>query len=199
MNLRIITKYHAVDSKIGSPLEIDFRADWTHEAVSTAWELKSKKHMMVQKLKFLSCESPIISHSDISGNFKSIKLPGFPVSLPGNKHAAWIFQPTIWRTPNFQVLISFSCDSFQKILDFILVFFVYFLHFIDNKRPILKQLFLPSHSGTENWRGPSDIVFIFVLTTFSRNYFFALGTVKITIFTTFFAFCTPGLVWLGLF
>ena len=41
MNLRIITKYHAVDSKIGSLLKIDFRADWTHEAVPTAWELKS--------------------------------------------------------------------------------------------------------------------------------------------------------------
>ena len=154
---------------------------------------------MVLKLKFLSCESPIISHPDISGNFKSIQLPSFPVSLPGNKHAAWIFQPTIWRTPNFQVLISFSCDSFQKILDFKIFYacfyFFYFEDFIDNKRPILKQLFLPSHSGTENWRGPSDIVFIFVLTTFSRNYFFALGTVKITIFTTFLHFAHQ--VWFG--
>ena len=27
---------HAADSKIGSPLEIDFRADWTHESNPTA-------------------------------------------------------------------------------------------------------------------------------------------------------------------
>ena len=39
MNLRIITKNHAADSKIGSPLKIDFRADWTHESNPTAWEL----------------------------------------------------------------------------------------------------------------------------------------------------------------
>ena len=38
MNLRIITKNHAADSKIG--LEIDFRADWTHESFPTAWNLK---------------------------------------------------------------------------------------------------------------------------------------------------------------
>ena len=40
MNLRIITKNHAADSKIGLPLKIDFRADWTHESTPTAWELK---------------------------------------------------------------------------------------------------------------------------------------------------------------
>ena len=39
MNLRIITKNLAADSKIGSPLIIDFRADWTHESNPTAWEL----------------------------------------------------------------------------------------------------------------------------------------------------------------
>ena len=39
MNLRIITKNHAADSKIGSLLKIDFRADWTHESNPTAWEL----------------------------------------------------------------------------------------------------------------------------------------------------------------
>ena len=32
MNLRIKTKNHAADSKIGSPFKIDFRADWTHES-----------------------------------------------------------------------------------------------------------------------------------------------------------------------
>ena len=36
MTLRIITKNHAADSKIGSPLETDFRADWTHEAIPKA-------------------------------------------------------------------------------------------------------------------------------------------------------------------
>ena len=30
---------HAADSKIWSPLKIDFRADWTHEFIPTAWEL----------------------------------------------------------------------------------------------------------------------------------------------------------------
>ena len=39
MNLRIITKNHTADSKIGSPLKINFRADWTHESIPTAWEL----------------------------------------------------------------------------------------------------------------------------------------------------------------
>ena len=39
MNLRIITKNLAADSKIGFPLKIDFRADWTHESNPTAWEL----------------------------------------------------------------------------------------------------------------------------------------------------------------
>ena len=29
----------AADSKIGSPLKIDFRADWTHESDPTAWKL----------------------------------------------------------------------------------------------------------------------------------------------------------------
>ena len=41
INLRIITKKHATDSKIGSPLKIDFRADWTHDSNPTAWELNS--------------------------------------------------------------------------------------------------------------------------------------------------------------
>ena len=40
MNLRIITKNHAADWKIGSPLKIDFRADGTHDSIPTAWELK---------------------------------------------------------------------------------------------------------------------------------------------------------------
>ena len=39
MNLRIITKNLAANSKIGSPFKIDFRADWTHESNPTAWEL----------------------------------------------------------------------------------------------------------------------------------------------------------------
>ena len=36
MNLRKITKNLAADSKIGVPLKIDFRADWTHESDPTA-------------------------------------------------------------------------------------------------------------------------------------------------------------------
>ena len=42
MNLRIITKNHAADSKIGSVLKIDFRADWTHESNPTALELTNE-------------------------------------------------------------------------------------------------------------------------------------------------------------
>ena len=42
MNLRIITKNHADDSKIGFPLKIDFKAEWTHESMPTAWELIKK-------------------------------------------------------------------------------------------------------------------------------------------------------------
>ena len=41
MNLRIITKNLADDSKIGSPLKIDFKAEWTHESMPTAWVLSS--------------------------------------------------------------------------------------------------------------------------------------------------------------
>ena len=40
MNLRTIKKKQAADSIIGSPLKIDFRADWTHESIPTAWDLK---------------------------------------------------------------------------------------------------------------------------------------------------------------
>ena len=39
INLRIITKNHAADSKIGFPLKIGFRDDWTHVSIPTAWEL----------------------------------------------------------------------------------------------------------------------------------------------------------------
>ena len=44
MNLRIITKNHAGDSKIGSPLKIDFKAEWTHESMPIAWELILQVH-----------------------------------------------------------------------------------------------------------------------------------------------------------
>ena len=36
MNFRIITKNPAAESKVGSPLKIDFRADETHEFSPTA-------------------------------------------------------------------------------------------------------------------------------------------------------------------
>ena len=39
INFRIITKNHAADSKIGSPLKINFRADGTHESIPAVWEL----------------------------------------------------------------------------------------------------------------------------------------------------------------
>ena len=39
MNSRIITISHAADSKIGSPIKIDLRVDWTHEFIPTALEL----------------------------------------------------------------------------------------------------------------------------------------------------------------
>ena len=44
MNLRIITKNHADDSKIGSPLKIDFKAEWTHESMPTAWVLRNAQN-----------------------------------------------------------------------------------------------------------------------------------------------------------
>ena len=54
-NLRIITKNHAVDLKIGSTLEIDFRADWTHESNPTAWEVTLFANMF-----HLCCDSYVI-------------------------------------------------------------------------------------------------------------------------------------------
>ena len=39
MDLRIITKNLADDSKIRSSLKIDFKAEWTHEFMPTAWVL----------------------------------------------------------------------------------------------------------------------------------------------------------------
>ena len=30
---------HVAESKIGSPLKTDFRAEWTHDSNPTAWEL----------------------------------------------------------------------------------------------------------------------------------------------------------------
>ena len=54
MNLRIITKNHADDSKIGSLLKIDFKAEWTHESMPTAWELNfSTSFGRLTDLKFL--------------------------------------------------------------------------------------------------------------------------------------------------
>ena len=41
MNLRIMTKNHVADSKIGSPLKIDFRADLTHKSIPTALKLNT--------------------------------------------------------------------------------------------------------------------------------------------------------------
>ena len=46
MNLRIITKSHAADSKIRSPKKIDFSADGTHESHPTAWELKPRYSLL---------------------------------------------------------------------------------------------------------------------------------------------------------
>ena len=43
INLRIITKNHAADSKEGSLFKNDFSADWAYEFIPTAWELKMKK------------------------------------------------------------------------------------------------------------------------------------------------------------
>ena len=44
MNLRINTKNHAADLKIGSPLNFDFSADLTHESDPSVWELKLTLH-----------------------------------------------------------------------------------------------------------------------------------------------------------
>ena len=56
MNLRIITKNHADDSKIGSSLKIDYKAEWTHESMPTASELKKSSNetsfLNVRKIVF---------------------------------------------------------------------------------------------------------------------------------------------------
>ena len=44
-----MTKHLAADSKIGSPLKIDFRADLTHESNPTAWEV----------IRFLTCTTVV--------------------------------------------------------------------------------------------------------------------------------------------
>ena len=53
LNLRIITKKHAADSKIGSPLSTDFRADGTHESHPTAWELITRDSVKSYFIRFL--------------------------------------------------------------------------------------------------------------------------------------------------
>ena len=50
MNLRIIMKNHADDSKIGFPLKIDFKAEWTHESMPTAWELNIGNFANIPKI-----------------------------------------------------------------------------------------------------------------------------------------------------
>ena len=40
INLRLVTKNHTADSKIGSPLKIDFRADWTTDSQGVKYILR---------------------------------------------------------------------------------------------------------------------------------------------------------------
>ena len=54
MNLRIITQNQPADSKIGFPLKIDFRADWTHESNSTAWELNTEQICLLRSKRSIS-------------------------------------------------------------------------------------------------------------------------------------------------
>ena len=70
MNLRIITKNHADDSKIGFPLKIDFKAEWTHESMPTAWEL-IKSTQLTQPM---SSKAPKKDFTTISHYFFSISL-----------------------------------------------------------------------------------------------------------------------------
>ena len=49
-SLLLITKYHAADSKIGSPLKIDLRADWTRESNPTVWEFTLRACQTKKKL-----------------------------------------------------------------------------------------------------------------------------------------------------
>ena len=55
MNLRIITKNHADDSKIGSALKIDFKAEWTHESMPTAWVLIIRLEVPIRVSVRVSC------------------------------------------------------------------------------------------------------------------------------------------------
>ena len=59
MNFRIITKNLAPDSKIGSPLKIDFRADLTHEPIPTAWELIVK----ISEFNFFTSKSFLVNEN----------------------------------------------------------------------------------------------------------------------------------------
>ena len=58
MNLRIITKIHQADSKIGSALKIDFRPDWIHGSIPTAWELMSPIWKCIPNLGFFRNKEP---------------------------------------------------------------------------------------------------------------------------------------------
>ena len=70
MNLKIITKNHAADSKIGFPLKIDFRADWTHESIPRAWELTS---ILVEPNLIALYVDPQPNHISNTTNFVEIE------------------------------------------------------------------------------------------------------------------------------
>ena len=51
MNLSIVRKNHAANSKIGN--KIDFRHDGTHESHPTAWELINRKLYKIKEFDHL--------------------------------------------------------------------------------------------------------------------------------------------------
>ena len=69
MNLRIITKNLAVDSKIVSALKIDFTADWAHESNPTAWELIRKKNLMLNLKNLYRLEDVQFAENLLSASF----------------------------------------------------------------------------------------------------------------------------------
>ena len=79
MNFKTRMKNNTSDSKIGSPLKIDFRADWTHESIPTAWELKSSCWSLNLTLRRLYRQSWLLevffSSHGWQATCKSVKNP----------------------------------------------------------------------------------------------------------------------------
>ena len=114
MYFRIITKNHAADSKIGSLLKIDFRADWTHESNPKAWELTAARWLSWLKRLTSYEEIPSSWVEDLSRAFlnsrngqKPFRLGLFIFCYFFNHHRfiLWIELTNIYRKPESYVFV----------------------------------------------------------------------------------------------